>query len=220
MEVRISESWRNVLSEEFEKDYFRQLIQFVKEEYKTQKVFPPGPQIFRAFDECSFEDLKVVILGQDPYHTPGVAHGLAFSASEGQRIPPSLLNIYKELKSDLGIEIPKSPDLSRWAKQGVLLMNATLTVRSGLAGSHQKKGWETFTDSVIKIISDKKENVVFILWGSYAQKKEELIDSSKHFVIKSVHPSPLSADRGFFGSKPFSKANQYLKEHNKDEISW
>lgn len=220
MEVKISESWKRVLSDEFEKDYFRQLIQFVKEEYKTQKVFPPGPQIFRAFNECSFEDLKVVILGQDPYHTPGVAHGLAFSASEGQRIPPSLLNIYKELKSDLGIEIPKSPDLSRWAKQGVLLMNATLTVRAGLAGSHQKKGWETFTDAVIKIISEKKENVVFILWGSYAQRKEELIDTSKHLVIKSVHPSPLSADRGFFGSKPFSKTNQYLKEHNKDGISW
>lgn len=220
MNIKISESWKKVLQEEFDKPYFIELVEFIKTEYQTQKIFPPGPQIFRAFDECSFEDLKVVILGQDPYHTPGVANGLAFSARDGQKVPPSLQNIYKELKSDLGIEIPKSPDLTRWAKQGVLLMNATLTVRAGLAGSHQKKGWETFTNAVIKIISDQKENIVFILWGAYAQNKGELIDSNKHFVIKSPHPSPFSADRGFFGSKPFSKTNKYLELHSEKGVQW
>ncbi len=218
--IKIEPSWKEVLTYEFEKDYFKKLIEFVKEEYRHKKIFPPGPYIFRAFDECPFDKVEVVILGQDPYHTPGVAHGLAFSASDGQRIPPSLLNIYKEIKAEFGKEIPKSPDLSRWAKQGVLLLNATLTVEAGKAGSHQHKGWEEFTDAVIKTISDKKDNVVFLLWGAYAQKKEGLIDESKHLVLKSAHPSPFSADRGFFGNNHFIKTNQYLKLHNKKEMDW
>lgn len=220
MNVKIHPSWKEHLKEEFEKDYFSELVQFVKEEYSSATIYPPGNQIFKAFDECTFDECKVVIIGQDPYHTPGVANGLAFSASENQRIPPSLLNIYKEIRNDLGKEIPKSPDLTRWAKEGVLLLNATLTVRKGVAGSHQGKGWEQFTNSIIKIISKEKENVIFFLWGAYAQKKEELIDSTKHLIIKSAHPSPFSADRGFFGSKPFSRANKYLKQHNKEEINW
>ncbi len=220
MNIKIEESWNQVLKEEFNKPYFQQLINFVKEEYATKTIFPPGPLIFRAFNECPFDKLKVVILGQDPYHTPGVANGLAFSANPDNRIPPSLLNIYKEIKNDLGNPIPDNPDLTKWAQQGVLLLNATLTVRKGEAGSHQKKGWEEFTDNVIKIISDKKENLVFILWGAYAQKKEILIDNTKHFIIKSPHPSPFSADRGFFGSKPFSKTNAYLEEKGLTPINW
>lgn len=220
MSIKIDSSWEEVLQQEFEKRYFKELIEFVKNEYTTTTVYPPGPYIFRAFNECSFENLKVVILGQDPYHTPGVANGLAFSANPDQRIPPSLLNIYKEIKNDLGKEIPKSPDLTKWAKQGVLLLNATLTVRKGEAGSHQKKGWEEFTDNVINLISNKKENLVFILWGAYAQKKEILIDNTKHYIIKSPHPSPFSADRGFFGSRPFSKANAYLQEKGLTQIDW
>lgn len=220
MNIKIEESWNQVLKEEFNKPYFQQLINFVKEEYATKTIFPPGPFIFRAFNECPFDKLKVVILGQDPYHTPGVANGLAFSANPDNRIPPSLLNIYKEIKNDLGNPIPDNPDLTKWAQQGVLLLNATLTVRKGEAGSHQKKGWEEFTDNVIKIISDKKENLVFILWGAYAQKKEILIDNTKHFIIKSPHPSPFSADRGFFGSKPFSKTNAYLEEKGLTPINW
>ncbi|MBE0573749.1 uracil-DNA glycosylase, partial [Candidatus Dojkabacteria bacterium] len=183
-------------------------------------VYPPGPYIFRAFNECPFDKLKVVILGQDPYHTPGVANGLAFSANPNQRIPPSLINIYKEMYNDLGNPMPTHPDLSDWAKQGVLLLNATLTVRKGEAGSHQGQGWEEFTDNTIQIVSEKKEHVVFILWGAYAQKKEFLIDQNKHLVIKSAHPSPFSADRGFFGSRPFSKTNEYLKSHGLGEINW
>lgn len=220
MNIKIEESWNQILKEEFNKPYFQQLINFVKEEYATKTIFPPGPFIFRAFNECPFDKLKVVILGQDPYHTPGVANGLAFSANPDNRIPPSLLNIYKEIKNDLGNPIPDNPDLTKWAQQGVLLLNATLTVRKGEAGSHQKKGWEEFTDNVIKIISDKKENLVFILWGAYAQKKEILIDNTKHFIIKSPHPSPFSADRGFFGSKPFSKTNTYLEEKGLTPINW
>ncbi|CAG1023345.1 Uracil-DNA glycosylase [Patescibacteria group bacterium] len=220
MEVKIEESWRAALQEEFQKPYFQKLITFVKEEYKNGTVYPPGPYIFRAFNECPFDKLKVVILGQDPYHTPGVANGLAFSANPNQRIPPSLINIYKEMYNDLGNPMPTHPDLSDWAKQGVLLLNATLTVRKGEAGSHQGQGWEEFTDNTIQIVSEKKEHVVFILWGAYAQKKEFLIDQNKHLVIKSAHPSPFSADRGFFGSRPFSKTNEYLKSHGLGEINW
>lgn len=220
MDIKLEESWKKYLVTEFEKEYFQNLISFVKEEYKNSTIYPPGPFIFRALNETPFDKVEVVILGQDPYHTPGVANGLAFSASEGQRIPPSLLNIYKEIKNEFGKEIPSSPDLTRWAKQGVLLLNATLTVKKGVAGSHQKKGWEEFTDSIIKVVSEQKENVVFILWGAYAQKKGELIDSSKHLVLKSPHPSPFSADRGFFGNNHFKLANEFLKEKGKKEIEW
>lgn len=220
MSIKIHPTWENILKDEFEKPYFKDLIKFVKQEYSTQTIFPPGPFIFRAFNECKFDDLKVVILGQDPYHTPGVANGLSFSANPDKKVPPSLQNIYKELNSDLGKPIPNNPDLTKWAKQGVLLLNATLTVRAGQAGSHQGKGWEEFTNAVIKIISDKKENLVFILWGAYAQKKESLIDTSKHYIIKSTHPSPFSAHNGFFGSKPFSKANDYLKSKGLTPIDW
>lgn len=220
MNIKLEDSWKKHLALEFEKEYFKHLVEFVKSEYAAKTVFPPGPFIFRALNESPFDKVKVLILGQDPYHTPGVANGLAFSANPDQRIPPSLQNIYKELKSDLGIEPPKNPDLTKWAKQGVLLLNATLTVRKGEAGSHQGKGWEEFTDAIIKVLSDQKDYIVFILWGAYAQKKESLIDSSKHLIIKSPHPSPFSADRGFFGSKPFTKTNEYLKEHGIKEIEW
>lgn len=220
MDVKLNETWKTHLQDEFSKEYFQNLVKFVKEEYKTKTIYPPGPYIFRALNETPFDNVKVVILGQDPYHTPGVANGLAFSANEGQKIPPSLMNIYKEIKQEFGTPIPTSPDLGRWAKQGVLLLNATLTVRKGEAGSHQGKGWETFTDAVIKTVSDQKESVVFLLWGAYAQKKESLIDNSKHLVLKSPHPSPFSADRGFFGNNHFQLTNEYLKQHGKEEIVW
>jgi uracil-DNA glycosylase len=220
MDIKISESWKNALQEEFSKEYFKELVEFVKSEYSTKQIYPLGKNIFKAFDECSFEDLKVVILGQDPYHTPGVANGLAFSVNPDQKLPPSLQNIYKELKSDLGKEPPSNGDLTKWAKQGVLLLNATLTVEKGKAGSHQKKGWEEFTDAVIRTVNDQKENIVFILWGKYAQDKGSFIDQNKHHIIKSAHPSPFSADKGFFGSKPFSKTNEYLRQHDKEEIDW
>jgi uracil-DNA glycosylase len=220
MDVKIAPSWKERLCTEFGKPYFTELIEFVKQEYLSATVFPPGKEIFRAFDCCDYSALKVVIIGQDPYHGPGQANGLCFSVREGVRMPPSLVNIFKEIKKDLGKEIPKSGDLGRWADQGVLLLNATLTVRAGTPGSHQNKGWETFTDAVIKTISDERENVVFLLWGAYAQKKGEIIDRSKHFVLMSAHPSPFSADRGFFGGKHFSKANQYLKSKGLGEIEW
>lgn len=220
MDIKLEESWKKLLEPEFEKEYFKKLIEFVKLEYKNNTIYPPGPFILRALNETPFDNVKVVILGQDPYHTPDVANGLAFSAKEGQRIPPSLLNIYKEIKNEFGTEIPKSPDLIRWANQGVLLLNATLTVRKGVAGSHQGKGWEEFTNAVIQIISDQKENVVFILWGAYAQRKEVLINSKKHLVLKSPHPSPFSADRGFFGNNHFKLANEFLKSKGKKEIEW
>lgn len=220
MDVKIAVSWKNRLSEEFQKPYFDQLIRFVKSEYKTYTVYPPGKEIFRAFDECDFSDTKVVIIGQDPYHGPGQANGLCFSVHEGVRIPPSLLNIFKEIQADLGKPIPASGELERWAEQGVLLLNATLTVRESSPGSHQNKGWETFTDAVIKKISDEKQHVVFLLWGAYAQKKGEIIDRNKHLVLMSAHPSPFSADRGFFGNKHFSKANAYLKSKGLKEIAW
>ena len=220
MDVKIEASWKSKLTDEFRKPYFETLTEFVKTEYQTQTIYPPGKEIFRAFDCCDFKDVKVVILGQDPYHGPGQANGLCFSVRDGVRMPPSLLNIFKEIQADLGKPIPKSGDLERWAHQGVLLLNATLTVRSGTPGSHQNKGWEPFTDAVIKKISDEKDNVVFLLWGAYAQKKGEIINRSKHLVLMSAHPSPFSADRGFFGNKHFSKANQYLKSKGLKEIEW
>lgn len=220
VDVNIAVSWKEKLKEEFEKAYFEQLIDFVKGEYRTQTVFPPGKEIFRAFDLCGFDQVKVVIIGQDPYHGVGQANGLCFSVREGVRVPPSLINIYKEIRNDLGKPIPESGELERWAAQGVLLLNATLTVRAAAPGSHQKKGWEDFTDVIIKRLSDEKENIVFILWGAYAQKKGEVIDQKKHHVIASPHPSPFSADRGFFGSKPFSKTNAYLKSKGLVEIDW
>lgn len=220
MDVKIEPSWKAVLKEEFEKPYFEDLVNFVKSEYKTHTVYPPGNRIFSAFDFTPFDEVKVVIIGQDPYHGPNQANGLCFSVADGVRQPPSLQNIFKELYDDLGVSVPASGNLERWAKQGVLLLNATLTVRASQAGSHQNKGWETFTDAVIQKLSDEKENLVFILWGAYAQKKGSIIDTAKHFIIKSTHPSPFSAHNGFFGSKPFSKTNAYLKKENMQEINW
>ena len=220
MDIKLDPSWKEKLKDEFEKPYFKELIEFVKSEYKTKTVYPPGPYIFRALNECTFDKVKVVIIGQDPYHTPGVAMGLAFGAADGQRVPPSLQNIYKEIHAEFGTPIPASPNLDRWAKQGVLLLNATLTVRKGEAGSHQKKGWEVFTDAIIKKISDEKDNVVFLLWGSYAQNKGEIIDENKHLILKSAHPSPFSADRGFFGNNHFKDANEFLKQNGEKEIEW
>lgn len=220
MEVKIAQSWKERLNPQFQKPYFENLVHFVRSEYKKFTVYPPGREIFSAFDRCSFDNVKVVIIGQDPYHGPGQANGLCFSVHDGIRKPPSLLNIFKELKDDVGSEIPGSGNLERWADQGVLLLNATLTVRANTAGSHQNKGWEQFTDSVIELISREKEGIVFILWGSYAQKKGQVIDTSKHFVIQSAHPSPFAADRGFFGSRPFSRTNEYLKNIGKTEIDW
>ena len=219
--VKIAESWRPVLASEFEKPYFQKLTAWVRGEYATTTVYPLGSQIFHAFDACPFEEVKVVILGQDPYHGKNQAHGLAFSVNEGVRTPPSLQNIFKELQDDIpGTPAPANGNLDRWAQQGVLLLNATLTVRAATPGSHQKKGWEEFTDEVIRKVSAGRPHVVFILWGAYAQKKEELIDTSKHLVLKAAHPSPYSADRGFFGSKPFSKANAWLAEHGEKPIAW
>ena len=220
MDVKIAPSWKSHLDDEFTKPYFQQLAEFVKQEYQTQTVYPPGKEIFKAFDACDFENVKVVIIGQDPYHGPGQANGLCFSVRDGIRMPPSLVNIFKEIQKDLGKPIPASGDLERWAKQGVLLLNATLTVRAATAGSHQNKGWESFTDAVIQKISSEKKDVVFMLWGAYAQKKGEIIDRSKHLVLMSAHPSPFSADRGFFGNKHFSKANDYLRSKGIGEIDW
>ncbi|NYI49871.1 uracil-DNA glycosylase [Macellibacteroides fermentans] len=220
MDVKIEESWKERLSGEFEKDYFRQLIGFVKEEYKRTTVYPPGPHIFEAFNACPFNQVKVVILGQDPYHEPGQAHGLCFSVQDGTPYPPSLVNIFKELETDLGIQRPASGNLLRWASQGVLLLNATLTVRAHQAGSHQNKGWETFTDAVIHRLAEERRHIVYILWGSYAQKKGAFIDTKQNLVLKSAHPSPLSAYRGFFGNKHFSKTNEYLQANGQQPISW
>jgi uracil-DNA glycosylase len=220
MDVKIDTSWKSKLYKEFEKEYFIKLADFVKEEYKIKTIYPPGGLIFNAFNICPFQDVKAVIIGQDPYHGPGQAHGLCFSVREGVDFPPSLINIFKEIESDIGIEKPKSGNLERWATQGVLLLNATLTVRAHQAGSHQKKGWEQFTDSVINILNNEKKNLVFFLWGAYALKKGETIDRSKHLVLESVHPSPLSASRGFFGNRHFSRCNEYLSEHNISPINW
>jgi len=220
MEVKIEDSWKVQLHEEFEKPYFKLLTEIVKSEYASHTVYPPAKLIFNAFEQCPFENVKVVILGQDPYHGPGQAHGLCFSVNDGIAFPPSLRNIFKEIQTNTGAPVPTSGNLERWAQQGVLLLNATLTVRAHEAGSHQKKGWEKFTDAVIHLVADRLDNVVFILWGSYAISKAEFIDSQKHLLLKSVHPSPLSAHRGFFGNKQFSTANQYLTEHGKEPIQW
>ena len=220
MDVKIEPSWKEKLQTEFDKKYFEDLVEFVKSEYQTKVIYPPGKLMFNAFDQCPFDKLKVVILGQDPYHEPGQAHGLCFSVNDGVTFPPSLQNIFKEIESDLGITPPSSGNLLRWAQQGVLLLNATLTVRAHTAGSHQNKGWEAFTDAVIHKIAEEKEHIVFILWGSYAQKKGEFIDQRKHLVLKSPHPSPLSAHRGFFGNKHFSKTNDYLKQTGQEPIRW
>jgi uracil-DNA glycosylase len=220
MDIKIAPSWKTRLVAEFDKQYFISLVDFVRQEYKTQSVYPPGKEIFNAFDCCDFSVTKVVIIGQDPYHGPGQANGLCFSVRDGIRMPPSLVNIFKEIKQDLGKPIPTSGDLTRWAKQGVLLLNATLTVRAASPGSHQNKGWESFTDAAIKKISEEKENVVYLLWGAYAQKKGEIIDRSKNLVLMSAHPSPFSADRGFFGCKHFSQTNEYLKSKGLKEIDW
>ena len=220
MEIRIEESWKRELAEEWEKDYFVRLTQFVREEYATKQIFPPGRQIFAAFNATPFHDVKVVILGQDPYHDVGQANGLCFSVNDGIQFPPSLRNIFKEIESDIGTPVPQSGDLSRWAKQGVLLLNATLTVEAHRAGSHQRHGWEQFTDSVIAHLAEHRDNLVFILWGSYAIGKGAFIDRNRHLVLTSVHPSPLSAHRGFFGNHHFSRTNQYLIEHGKTPIEW
>ena len=220
MDVKIEAGWKHVLKEEFEKDYFENLTKFVKEEYNKGTVYPPAGLIFNAFNLCPFSMVRVVIIGQDPYHGPGQAHGLCFSVRDGVGFPPSLLNIYKEIELDLGISRPASGNLERWAKQGVLLLNATLTVRAHMAGSHQKKGWEQFTDAVISKINIEKNNIVFLLWGAYAQKKGENIDRNRHLVLESVHPSPLSASRGFFGNGHFSKCNIYLEKNGINTIDW
>jgi len=220
MDVKIEKSWKKLLREEFNKPYFEELANFVKKEYQTKKIFPPPKDIFKAFDLCPFDKVKVVILGQDPYHEPGQAHGLCFSVNKNVPMPPSLENIYKEIQSDIGKPMPAHGNLEHWAKQGVFLLNATLTVIAHMAGSHQEKGWETFTDEVIRLISEKKKHVVFMLWGAYAQNKAWLIDKTKHLILKAPHPSPLSANRGFFGCRHFSKANEYLKAHGLEPIDW
>ena len=220
MEVKIEATWKAALQQEFAADYFAKLTSFVREEYTRTRCFPPAKDIFRAFDCCPLHNVKVLILGQDPYHGEGQAHGLCFSVNKGVDIPPSLLNIYKELNQDIGMPKPAHGDLTGWAKQGVLLLNAVLTVRANQAASHQKRGWETFTDAVIRTVDAHCDNVVFMLWGRYAQDKADLINTKKHLVLTSVHPSPLSASRGFFGNKHFSKANTFLKEKNITPIHW
>lgn len=221
MEVNIHSSWKPHLATEFEKDYFKNLVSFVKKEYTQGVCYPKGSQIFSAFEHCPFENVKVVIIGQDPYHGVNQANGLCFSVQDGIEHPPSLINIFKEIQQDLGVPYPISGNLERWASQGVLLLNATLTVRANQAGSHQNQGWETFTDSVIRVVSEKSNQVVFMLWGGYAKKKTALIDGSKHCILTSGHPSPLSANRGYwFGNKHFSKANDFLLSVGKEEITW
>ena len=220
MNVRIDESWRQVLQPEFDKPYFELLTNFVRHAYATRQCFPPAKHIFRAFDLCPFDKVRVVIIGQDPYHDVNQAHGLCFSVQEGVPAPPSLVNIYKELNRDLGKPIPTSGDLTHWAEQGVLLLNATLTVEAHKAGSHQGKGWEELTDAAIQAINNQRSNIVFMLWGSYAQRKGQFIDRRKHLVLTAVHPSPLSAYRGFIGCGHFSQANNYLQQHGLSPIAW
>ena len=220
MDVKIEPSWKKRLNNEFDKDYFIQLTNFVREEYRTKQIFPAANNIFNAFELCPFDQVKVVIIGQDPYHGVGQAHGLCFSVNDGIALPPSLLNIFKEIERDLAKPLPTTGNLTHWAKQGVILLNATLTVEAHKAGSHQGNGWEAFTDAVIRKISDEQEHVVFMLWGNYAQQKGAIIDSSKHLVLKTVHPSPLSAYRGFIGCGHFSLANKYLTSHNLNPIIW
>ncbi|MGN0047987.1 MAG: uracil-DNA glycosylase [Bacteroides sp.] len=220
MNVQIEESWKRHLQPEFDKEYFLKLTDFVRTEYRTTTIYPPGRLIFNAFDLCPFDRVKVVIIGQDPYHGPGQAHGLCFSVNDGIAYPPSLVNIFKEIKADIGTEPPATGNLTRWARQGVLLLNATLTVRAHQAGSHQNKGWELFTDAVIRLLAEEKEHLVFILWGAYAQRKGAFIDRSRHLVLTSAHPSPLSAYNGFFGNHHFSRTNAYLEEHGETGIVW
>lgn len=220
MDVRIEPGWKKQLAGEFEKDYFRSLASFVREEYRRQTIYPPAPAIFSAFDRCPFDRVKVVILGQDPYHEPGQANGLCFSVREGVPFPPSLVNIFKEIAGDVGTPAPQSGDLTRWAEQGVLLLNATLTVRAHQAGSHQNQGWETFTDAVIRRLAESRDHLVYLLWGSFAQRKGAIIPAGRNLVLRSAHPSPLSAYRGFFGNKHFSQANDYLIACGKTPIAW
>jgi uracil-DNA glycosylase len=220
-EIALEDSWKSRLLEEFQKPYMQKLKTFLKSEKQKKKIiYPPGPEIFTALNSTPFEDVRVVILGQDPYHGPGQAHGLSFSVKDGVPFPPSLQNILKELHNDLGYPMPKSGNLIKWAKHGVLLLNASLTVEQGKPMSHQNAGWEQFTDKIIHLLNEEREHLVFILWGSFAQKKAQFVDRKKHLVIASPHPSPLSAHRGFFGSKPFSKANAYLKSHGMKPIDW
>ena len=220
MDVKISESWKNLHQEEFNKPYFEELTRFVKSEYSAGQVFPAGRNIFRAFDKCPFDKLKVVIIGQDPYHGVGQANGLCFSVDDGVQYPPSLQNIFKEIHDDIGSPIPSSGNLDRWAEQGVLLLNAVLTVRAHQAASHAGRGWEQFTDAVVRTIAQRKEGVVYMLWGNYAQRKGQIADPERNLILKSVHPSPLSVYRGFFGCKHFSKANDYLIQQGKEPIVW
>lgn len=220
MDVQIEPSWKRHLAAEFEKPYFANLTNFVRREYHAATCYPPGRLIFNAFNLCPFDRVKVVIIGQDPYHGPGQAHGLCFSVNDGVAFPPSLQNIFKEIHDDLGTPVPQSGNLTRWAEQGVLLLNATLTVRAHQAGSHQRQGWEEFTDAAIKALAEEREHLVFILWGAYAQKKGAFIDRSRHLVLASAHPSPLSAYHGFFGNKHFSLANAYLEQHGETPIKW
>ena len=220
MNVQIEESWRARLQPEFDKEYFKTLTDFVRDEYRQGAVYPPGKLIFNAFNLCPFDRVKVVIIGQDPYHGPGQAHGLCFSVNDGVAFPPSLLNIFKEIKSDIGTEPPVTGNLTRWAEQGVLMLNATLTVRAHAAGSHQRRGWEEFTDAAIRALNNEREHLVFILWGAYAQKKGAFIDRSRHLVLTSAHPSPLSAHNGFFGNHHFSLTNDYLRAHGQTPIDW
>jgi uracil-DNA glycosylase len=220
MKVRIEPSWQELLQTEFDQPYFESLAEFVRDEYSRKTVYPPAPLIFNSFDQCPYDRVKVVILGQDPYHGPGQAHGLCFSVNDGVQHPPSLQNIFKEINRDLGMPVPASGNLTRWAQQGVLLLNATLTVEAHQAGSHQHKGWESFTDAVIRLLAESKQGLVFMLWGSYAQQKAAFVDQNKHLVLKTVHPSPLSAYRGFIGCGHFSAANDYLVRNGKDAVLW
>jgi uracil-DNA glycosylase len=221
MDVKIESSWKEALKDEFQKSYFEQIVMFLNHEKALGKtIYPQGNQIFNAFDKTPFDNVRVVILGQDPYHGPGQAHGLCFSVQKGVKPPPSLVNIYKEMNADLGIPIAQTGDLTPWAENGVLLLNAILTVRDGEPASHSKIGWETFTDAVIRTISNKKEGVVFMLWGKFAQDKQVLIDGTQHYILKAAHPSPFSADKGFFGCKHFSKANELLIRQGKEPVNW
>ncbi len=220
MDVRIAQDWKEILSEEFNKPYFTELVEFVRAEYAAGEVFPKGRDIFRAFDKCPFDKLKVVIIGQDPYHGVGQANGLCFSVGEGVPFPPSLQNIFKEVNTDTGAPIPTSGNLDRWAEQGVLLLNAVLTVRAHQAASHAGRGWEQFTDAVVRAIATRKQGVVYMLWGSYAQRKGAIADPNNNLILKSVHPSPLSSYRGFFGCRHFSKANDYLASVGREQIVW
>jgi uracil-DNA glycosylase len=221
MEINLGTSWNNVLADEFDKPYFRELVRFVESEYASGSCYPPMDEIFSAFRNCPFDAVKVVIIGQDPYHGAEQANGHCFSVHDGIAFPPSLRNIFEEIRNDTGKAVPKSGNLEHWARQGVLLLNATLTVKEGAAGSHQNKGWELFTDAVIRKISEEKKDIVFLLWGGYAKKKGAVIDRSRHFVLESGHPSPLSANRGhWFGNHHFSRTNEFLRSKQKAEISW